>query len=472
MYTDNACVSNVYHACNTSAAYYVSTPTYNFSKCIKEEYSVFQEILDNKVTAEQAQYPAPYAAPAIPSEETVTAEVSTYCPTPEVSTYCPAPAINTYCPPPTVCSAVTNTVESTSTNPISTAAAPEPTGAFNIGNYYPISEAEVVQEIRKIRHIINSADISGKSDIDKYNWIENRFIDAFGKDFMMARNLGLPSSMFYMVGLEFNDTLNRHMDNPEHVNRQRLYGDASAEEIQRRISAKYPDELTNRDLFLKVHEMRNSGVLDSASIRSLDAGGVQRMMDTLRLLQNYIRFADMRNGGTVGPISLEERDRRWAEMLNNRAKVTDVQFLHNLLKYRGVNIGDDTVSFLVNFTGGELNENGYFVLPPGGNKNFDEEVKVLLSNMDEYDALVRSRMALIDFEAYVPVAANGVINSPAAGAGAEVNISPGAENGSGAEEVSAEYGSGAEEGSAEYGSGAEEGAAEYGAGTEEYSGAA
>ena len=231
---------------------------------------------------------------------------------------------------------------------------------------------------------------------------------------------------------------------------------ASAEEIQRKISSKYPDELTNRDLLMKVNEMRNAGVLDSNSIRSLGEGGIQRMMDTLRLLQNFVRFADMRTGGPVSPISLEERDRRWAEMLDNRARLTDVQFLHNLFKQRGINTESDAIKFLVDFTGGTLDANGFFILPPGGSKNFDEEIKSLLATMDEYDELVRSRMALIDSEEYVPAGAYGAVNTPGAEAGSEINENSEAENGSGVEEVSADYGSGAEEGSAEHGSGAEE----------------
>jgi hypothetical protein len=239
-----------------------------------------------------------------------------------------------------------------------------------------------------------------------------------------------------------------------------LFGDASAEEIQRKISAKYPDELSNRDLIMKVNEMRNAGVLDSDSIRSLGDGG-QRLMDTLRLLQNYVRFADMRKGGTVGPLSFEERDRRWAEMLGNRANLNDVQFLHNLFKHRGINTEKDAVSFLVNFTGGVLDANGFFILPPGGSKNFDEEIRMLLASMDEYDELVRSRMALIDSEEYVPLEAYGAVAGDVLGAdeGLETDEGSGAEYGAGVEEASGEYGSGAEEGS-----GTEEGSAEYGAG--------
>jgi hypothetical protein len=474
MYTDNACVSNVYNACNITAAYNVSTPAYQPKKYTEELSSVFQDLLDDIVNADQAMYQAYTPAPAASPE--CTAPPAPPPVTPPQNTA--AEAIHTYTPAPPVAPAVAATVESTPTNPVNnTAPVPASTGVSYIDRYYTISEAEVVQEIRKLRHTINNTDLSTKTDVERYDWIENRFIDAFGKDFMMARNLSMPSSMFYMIGIEFNDTLNRHIDDPGQVNRQRLFGDASTEEIQRRINAKYPDEPTNRDLIMMVNEMRSAGVLDSNSIRSLGEGGIQRLMDTLRLLQNYVRFADMRGGGPIGPMSLKERDRRWAEILDNRANLKDVQFLHNLFKHRGINTESDAVQFLVNFTGGVLDANGFFILPPGGSKNFDEEIRTLLASMDEYDELVRSRMALIDSEEYVPAGAYGAINTPGAEAGSEVNENSEAEYGSGVEEVPTEYGTGSEDGSAEYSSGAgegsaEHGSAEHGSGAEEYAGAA
>jgi hypothetical protein len=488
MYTDSICAANVYNACNISGTYNVSNPTYQSTKYTEEIDSVFQGILDEVIEAEtkyQAYYapaeePPEYnAASSAPPADTAPAVVSTYCPPPSVcsavaSTVEAAPTsavVST--PETTIVSTPTNTAVSTPANPVTATPVSASTGVSYIDKYYTISEAEVVHEIRKIRHVINNADLSGKTDVEKYDWIENKFIDTFGKDFMMARNLSMPNSMFYMIGIEFNDTLGRHMENPEQVNRQRLFGDASTEEIQRIISAKYPDELTNRDLIMKVNEMRSAGVLDSNSIRSLGEGGVQRLMDTLRLLQNYVRFADMRRGGTVGPISLEERDRLWAEMLDNRANLKDVQFLHNLFKHRGIHTEKDAIQFLVDFTGGELDANGFFILPPGGSKNFDEEIKAVLASMDEYDELIRSRMAYIDSEEYVPAGAYGAVNTPGAEDGAGITESPGAEYGSGAEEVTGEYGSGAEESSAEYGSGAEEGSAESGGSSaEEYAGTA
>jgi hypothetical protein len=456
MYTDSICAANVYNACNISGTYNVSNPTYQTTKYSEEIGSVFQGILDDKVIEAEAEYQA-YTAASEASPE--------YNAAPSTAPADKEPvAVNTYCPPPSVYSAVActveavpaSTVEVTPTNPVNTAPVPASTGVSYVNKYYSISETEVVHEIRKIRHVINNADLSGKTDTEKYDWIENRFIDAFGKDFMMARNLSMPSSMFYMIGIEFNATLGRHMDNPEQVNRQRLFGDASAEEIQRKISAKYSDELTNRDLILKVNEMRNAGVLDSESIRSMSDSGIKRLMDTLRLLQNYVRFADMRKGGTVGPISLEERDRLWSEILDNRANLKDVQFLHNLFKHRGINTESDAVQFLINFTGGVLDANGFFILPPGGNKNFDEEIKAILASMDDYDELVRSRMAYIDSEEYVPAGAYGAVNNPGTDNAPGVEAGAGIDEGSGAEEVSGEYGSGAEEGAAEYESGAEE----------------
>ncbi|MCL2819930.1 MAG: hypothetical protein FWD38_03765 [Oscillospiraceae bacterium] len=273
----------------------------------------------------------------------------------------------------------------------------ETAGSSYVSKYYPIPEDEVVQGISNVRHIINNTDLSAKTDVEKYDFIESKFIDKFGSDFMMARNLSLPSTMFYLIGVEFTDTLSKHIENPEQVNRERLYGDKSSDSIQDTIRDKYPADLTNRDLFLMVNEMRNSGVLDSASLRSVGAENVTRVIDTLGLIKNYTRFTERDSNNNLTPLSMEERDKKWLSIMNNRININELLYLHNVLKSSGrVNIGTDTAPFFVKHMGGVLDNNGYFILPGSGEADWDQLLDLLMSEMNEYDDFICDRMKLID----------------------------------------------------------------------------
>jgi hypothetical protein len=436
MYTDSIYAANVYTACNVSGTYNVSNPAYSSTKYTEVINSVFKGILDESVYAAGAQQTA-YPE----NNET--------------------PAMSNYCPPPSIYSAIATTEETTPVDPVDTALVSALTGPSYLNKYYPISEDEVVHEIRRIRHVINNADLSGMNDIQKYNWIENRFKDTFGNDFMMARNLSMPSSMFYMISVEFNDTLNRHMDNPEQVNRQRLFGNASTAEIQNKISAKYSGEPTNRSIMLMANEMRNAGVLDSASIRS----GSQGMIDTLRIMQKFVRFTHMLNNKDQNPFNLEDRDRSWTQMLDHSFDSEYMHSLFNLLKVRGNSFGNDVVPFLINYTDGVLDEEGYFEVPRGAYPCYEKAIQMLFASSGEYDDLIRSRMALIDSEEYTPegisalgaMSVMGTTDASATGEGAGIDEGFGIESAAEAEEASEQHGSGSEAGAeGEHGSGAEE----------------
>jgi len=290
-----------------------------------------------------------------------------------------------------------------------------------ISKYYPIEETEVVGKIVEVRQIINSQDLSGKTDIEKYDYIENRFIDTFGKDFMMARDLYLPSSMFYMIGVEFSDALGRHIQNPEQVNRQRLHGDATAAEIQDKIRSNYSADMTNRDLILMVNQMRNEGVLDIDSVRSLGEAGARKLMDTLATVKKYMRYStkSSEQGGTAA-MSLAERDRNWVAILDKPVNLHQLLATYNVWKQYGkVDIGQDSAPFLVKHMGGVLGSDGMFIIdaPSDGDTAWWERyMNLLLSELDEYNDLIRSRMAMIDgAEASVMGAYQGTGENPGIG---------------------------------------------------------
>jgi len=272
-----------------------------------------------------------------------------------------------------------------------------------LSKYYPIPEADVLQEIRNVRHVIDNKDMSEKTEVQRYDWIEEQFKQRFGDDFMIARNLSLPSSMFYMIGIEFSDTLGRFIENPEQVNRERLFGDASAGSVQDKIREKYPEELTNRDLMLMTNEMRNSGVLDTASLRSIGEAGTVRLVDTLAMIRSYIRFNegyDAKND-KIDRLSLAERDKQWLSMMNRPIHIGDLLLMHNVWKDSGrVNIGEDVAPLFVKYMGGVLDENGFFILPGGGPGSWDVLLNALMAEFEEYDNIIRDRMKEIDGLSY------------------------------------------------------------------------
>jgi len=396
--------------------------------------------------------------------------------------------VNEVKPPQQTYSAPSTTLANTTSIPppmTPSASAPESSGFFDIGRYYTIPESEVVAKIREVRHNINMSDMTAKTDIEKYDWIENRFADAFGKDFMMARNLGLPSSMFYMVGIEFTDTLNRHIDDPAQVNRERLFGDADTEEIQNTIRDKYSETLTNRGLFMMVHEMRNAGVLDSDSLRSIGVEGVNNVIDTLTMLRSYAKVNTQTSSDDPNTLTIEERDKRWMNVLNKPVNTNDLFRLFNAWSQDNrFSMGSDLSSFIRNFLGGVKNDDGLFVVrsqnnvqsgmnnggPPvyiniiGGNhygniygdvksdstinveyvnnntaspgsngtepeEDWEKMLTMMLRGMDDYDDLIRSRMLMINSQEHKVVEVPGEDGSESdetaaieGGAGAEENV--------------------------------------------------
>jgi len=292
-----------------------------------------------------------------------------------------------------------------------------------LGSHYPVTEAEVIPKIRELRYIINNTDMSGKTDVEKYDIIEQRFKDSFGNEFMMARNLNLPSSTYYIIGIEFTDTLRKHIDDPEQVNRVRLYGDADAGKIQESIREKYPSSMTNRDMFMMVNEMRNSGVLDNNSLRVL---GGREVMDTLSLLKSYIRYNPKDFNEGLRPLSLADRDKQWMNLMNRPFESIPLMRMYNEWMERDLAThGKDSAPFIVNHLGGEMCGAGYFIIPGSGCDGNDWVgfLTQILNEMDEYEEHIRALMQAIDAEEYVPVEET---------AGAEENLdgvaAPGAED--------------------------------------------
>jgi hypothetical protein len=398
MYTENYCVTYV-SPVNTA---YV--PQYPPITSNEEDNSSFQGVLADSIC--KATPPSPDAPPPYQA-------------------YSESPAAAVY---ETVCVNVNNTCPIDSVPPV--IKTQEPAGPSYVSKYYPITEAEVIPKIIEVRHIINNENLAAKTEIERYNFIENRFVDAFGKDFMIARDLFLPSSMYYMIGVEFNDTLSRHIENPEQVNRQRLHGNASTEAIQDKIRDSFPADLTNGDLFRMVGQMRNEGVLDASSVRSVGEEGSRRLMDTLSVLKNYARYSVMPKDNLHKPLSLADRDSRWTNLLNKPVNLNYLLGTFNVWKiYDRVDIGEDTANFLVNHMGGILQENGLFVTYLPIDIDWNSLMDMMFAEFEEYDALVRDRLNEID-AMFNPAAGETVIEGETTGAEENLKI----EESAGAEE--------------------------------------
>jgi hypothetical protein len=193
-----------------------------------------------------------------------------------------------------------------------------------ISDHYKVPLEEVLPTLKQLRQELESKDFHGMTDFEIYEYIENRFIQTFGEDFRMAQHLGLDDPISNCPEfLNFNNKLvigafsgneetsaffasldrNNRVEIPEHiqkqmtlqhsynfrhiantfdyilqghfgdyvggpnftrdVNRARLFGDMSRDEIMDTIRAKYPENLTYRDLALMTGEMYDVGVLGS-----------------------------------------------------------------------------------------------------------------------------------------------------------------------------------------------------------------
>ena len=156
--------------------------------------------------------------------------------------------------------------------------------SFNIRNYYTIPPEEVEPTLCKLREEVLENDFSGMTDEEIHEWIEHKFIGAFGKDFMAGYNLlasiyntganllGMnpnraSNDQYMLIGINFRDmgnyihSFSNNAFSPE-IYRKRLYGDMSDMEIMDALMAKYPQPMTNRSLAMMTGELRNIGLPD------------------------------------------------------------------------------------------------------------------------------------------------------------------------------------------------------------------
>ena len=201
---------------------------------------------------------------------------------------------------------------------------------FSIRNYYDMPPEEVQPMLKQLEDEIFSADYSGMSGVDVYNFIENKFIEAFGEDFMMGFNLlrvvpgnnmfnnpdRVMSNYEYVdIGHSFRDMVSGMVGYGEmlNINRTRLFGDMSDSDIVDAIIAKYPQSKTNRCLAMIEGELLSVGI---------DSFSVVRLVDKLVIGSNEFPWDDNYPCWT-------EFEERWNRLLDGRADVQRFAALHN-----------------------------------------------------------------------------------------------------------------------------------------------
>jgi len=201
-----------------------------------------------------------------------------------------------------------------------------------ISDHYKITQEEILPAVQAIMQEIADADFSGMTDIEIYTWIETHYINTFGEDFMIANSLRAISPNtntgvlgYEEVGKTFTSALFRHFGNMADlgsINRQRLYGDMSIGDIQESIREKYPENLTNKQLFLLLSELRAVGV----------DGGIDGMK------QNYTNEVIFGVGVNSIAMTADEYRHLHIEMLNKPTSLPIIFGIYNLGTYRGSQI--------------------------------------------------------------------------------------------------------------------------------------
>lgn len=274
---------------------------------------------------------------------------------------------------------------------------------FNIDDCSKIPFKGIMPALQALMQEIEDTDLGTMTEIEKFDWIEGKFIKTFGADFLTPHALDVYSTLsgpcpYRQIGDAFYSALGSKLEQtpgqyaPYKVNRQRLYPGMSDIEIQDTIRAGYPVTLTNKDLFLMLHEMRAVG-----------ADGIEAGEEYIAAVM-YPRFDEDNPPGKPGT---EDWNNRWQVAINKRA---DIDVLAGLWNIKETNMTPREKSmygaehlkekeFLIRVLGAVTGDNGlfesaYFEAYLESFKEYDLEkptfqtpdlISELLNTLDEHD---------------------------------------------------------------------------------------
>jgi hypothetical protein len=205
---------------------------------------------------------------------------------------------------------------------------------------------EVAAKNKELKAIAANTDYTGMSDVEIYQSIYDLYADAFGDDFLDAHRYGVAAPISASPYGSYWTELYSHfgVENTDEVNRRRLYGDMSTEEIQNVIIAKYPadGQRTIRDVMSMARDFAEIGT-----------EGIALTMQAYQLSWLW--------GNGEGPTP--ERFKEWEANLDSPIDSGAVLAHYNGLRstgYGGITL--DTGALLSRIFNIELGIDGYFDL--------------------------------------------------------------------------------------------------------------
>ena len=261
---------------------------------------------------------------------------------------------------------------------------------FDIRKHFSMTPDEAKTKLEQLEEEIRNSHYFTMSSSDTYAFIENKFIEAFGEDFMIGFNLlqvvpgagmsnnpdgTVNNSVFVEIGRIFNDLVSSKIgeDEMHKVNRERLYGNKCDMEIVDAIIAKHPQRLTIRCLASITSEMKSVGLSDNICF------------------EKYVDILFERHGdNTMSEWS--DFEEVWNSLLSQPANVQEMAFQLNTALFLDkknplvLRARDILVKL-----GAELGPNGYF-LDPNGEPFI--ELDVIFGSLDSDDLLDEFREAL------------------------------------------------------------------------------
>ena len=277
--------------------------------------------------------------------------------------------------------------------------------AFNVRDHYPLPPEGVSPILDKLQEEIRNSHYSGMSNKEIYEFIESKFIDAFGEDFMIGFNLlqivpgsgmfnnpnrEMSNYEFVEIGYIFNDLVSDKigLDEMHKVNRERLYGNKSDMEIVDAIIAKHPQRLTNRCLASITSEMYSVGLPDNI--------GFYKYVD-----KQFEKYGDNNMS------DWSDFEEVWNSLLSKPANVQEMAFMHNgALRDDGKNPFVIRVRDILVKLGAILGPNGYFLDPDGdpfvelgvtfGSLDSDDLFDEFREDLEKHDESLQESRELLD----------------------------------------------------------------------------